>query len=291
MPGAYFQHGNMIKLVYIFLFVSLLLFSCRGNSEKDDAVARVYDQYLPLSALDGIVPQGIYGNDSVQVVRDYINNWVEQQLLLHQAEGNLSKDQKNFTLQLEDYRNSLIIFAYERELIRQKLDTIVSETEIAEYYESHKADFELKDNIVKVWYVKLLRNAPVSKFRQLMRYDKPEALKTLMDLSARHAANSFLDDNNWLLFNDILKEIPIHTYNQEEYLKNNRFIEIQDSAYIYLMNIKGFMIKESISPLGFEKQNIRDIIINKRKLKLIADMRKELHREAVRKGEIEMIKK
>jgi hypothetical protein len=107
----------------------------------------------------------------------------------------------------------------------------------------------------------------------------------------KYAVNYYLDDQNWLLFNDILKEIPIATYNQEEYLKNNRTIEIQDSTYSYLMNIKGFMIKEGLSPLSFEKKNIRDIIMNKRKLKLIEDMQKEVYSNGVKKGSFEIIKK
>ena len=103
--------------------------------------------------------------------------------------------------------------------------------------------------------------------------------------------NYYLDDQNWLLFNDILKEIPINTYNQEEYLKNNRIIEIQDSVFVYLMNIKGFMIKESLSPLSFERNNIRDIIINKRKLALIENMKNDVYNNALKRGDFEVLKK
>lgn len=278
----------MRNLLFLLTCTAIICYSCSGNKKPGDEVARVYDEYLTRSALQGIVPAGVYGNDSVQVIRDYIDNWIKQKLILKHAEDNLNKKQKDFTKQLEDYRNSLIIFTYERELIRQKLDTVVSEKEIADYYEKNKPDFELKDNIVKVWYVKLRKNSPLPQFRLLIRSGKPADLKKLTELCAKYAVNSFLDDNNWLLFNDILKEIPIKTYDQEEYLKNNRFIEIQDSAFNYMLNIKGFMIKEGISPLSFEKDNIRSIIINKRKLKLISDMEQNLYKDAVKKGIFEI---
>jgi hypothetical protein len=270
----------MRNILFLVIFAVITLYSCSGNKKPEDAVARVYDDYLTASALEGIVPEGIYGEDSLQVIRDYMNSWIRQKLILRHAEKNLNKDQKDFTKQLEDYRNSLIIFTYEQELVRQKLDTLVNDKEIIDYYEQNKSDFELKDNIVKVWYVKLRKDSPLAQFRLLIRSDKPGDFKKLTDLCAKNAVNSFLDDGNWLLFNDILKEIPIKTYNQEEYLKNNRFIEIQDSAFTYMLNIKGFMIKESESPLGFEKENIRSIIINKRKLKLISDMQDGLYKNA-----------
>jgi hypothetical protein len=92
------------------------------------------------------------------------------------------------------------------------------------------------------------------------------------------------------LFDDLLKESPIETYDKEQYLKNNRFIELTDSDYLYFVNIKGFKIKDSLSPLSFERENIRNIIRNKRKLTLIQDMQKEVYEEALNKGEIEVKK-
>jgi hypothetical protein len=264
--------------------------SCGGDAKnKDKAIARVYDEYLMPAEVQGIVPPGLTGEDSIQVIRDYIDNWIRTRLLIKQSESNLNSEQKDFTRQLEDYRNSLIIYTYEQQLIRQSLDTTVTEQEIVKYYNENQADFELKDNIVKVWYVKLMKNAPMANFRQLLQSEKPGDKKKLTDLCAKQAVNSYLDDQTWLLFDDILKEIPIKTYNQEEYLKNNRFIEIQDSLFTYMLNIKGFMIKESLSPLSFETENIRSIIINKRKLALIDGMKKNIYNDAVKNGDFEVL--
>lgn len=275
--------------LFFFLLPILLLFSCSGVEKKtEDSVAMVYDEYLSRSDIEGIVPENMSGEDSLQVIRDYIDQWVRQKLLLHQAQNNLNKEQKDFNKQLDDYRNSLIIFTYEQELIRQNLDTLVTEKQIADYYNENKADFELKDNIVKVLYVKLNKNDRIALFRQLLQSENPDDRKKLLSLSSKHAVNSFLDDQSWLVFNDILKEIPIKTYNQEEFLMNNRIIEIQDSLYVYLMNIKGFMIKESLSPLNFEKENIRNVIINKRKITLVEEMQKNLFNDALKNGDFEI---
>lgn len=279
----------MKKSIFI---IAILFCACTSKNDREgEVLARVEDKYLYASDIQGALPSNVSEKDSIEMLNEYIDNWVRQQLVIAQAEKNLSKDEKDFSKQLEDYKNSLTIFQYESKLIKQKLDTTVSDEEIFQYYEKNKANFELKENIVKVVYIKIPRNTPPAVPRQLIRSDSPQDLKKLQDFCHKYAVNYYLDDQNWLLFNDILKEIPINTYNQEEYLKNNRIIEIQDSTFTYLMNIKGFMIKESLSPLSFERNNIRDIIINRRKLALIENMRNDVYENALKKGNIEIFKK
>lgn len=271
----------------------VLLFSCgRKSNESDDTlVARVNEKELHLSDLDGIVPSKASAEDSVRLVKAYINNWVRTNLIIDKAEANLSDEQKDVEQQLEDYRNSLIIYTYEKEIVRQNLDTVVSEKEIEEYYNTNQKDFELKDNIVKVNYVKLEKNSKaLQKIKKVFYSEKPEDRETLEQLCRENAVNYYLDDQSWLLFNDLLKEIPIKTYNEEQFLQNNRAVEIQDSAFIYMVNFLKFRIKDGVSPIGFERVNIRNIILNKRKLNLISKMKDDLYNEALVKKQIEVLK-
>ena len=272
------------------LIILVFICACSSNKKNEEhAIARVYNSFLYVKDLQGVIPNNVSGKDSILLVNEYIDGWIKQQLLINQAEKNLQDVQKDFTKQLEDYKNSLTIYRYETELIKQSLDTNVSDNEITEYYTKNKDNFELKENIVKVIYVKVPQSSPLNIARLYIKSDKEADKKKLQDFCHKYAVNYYLEDGNWLLFNDILKEIPINTYNQEEYLKNNRLIEIKDSTYIYLLNIKGFMIKESLSPLSFEKGNIRDIIINKRKLKLIETMQNDVYNKALKKGDFEII--
>jgi hypothetical protein len=281
--------GSLKKIVFVLLvFIS----ACKSNPDPGEkVVARVYDSYLYVKDLNGKLPVNVSHADSAVLIKEVIDTWVKQQLLIKQAEKNLSDEDKDFTKQLEDYRNSLLIYKYETQLIKQNLDTVITDNEIAGYYEKNKSNFELKENIVKVIYVKIPRSVPMTVPKLYIGSDKPADRKRLQDFCVKYAVNYYLDDQNWLLFNDILKEIPINTYNQEEYLKNNRTIEIQDSSFSYLLSIKGFMIKEGVSPLSFERKNIRDIIINKRKLKLIEDMQQDVYKNAVKKGAFEVMNK
>jgi hypothetical protein len=275
----------------IFIIIAALYFASCGSSGKKEegVVARVYDDYLYKTDLMGIVPAGTSAKDSLSIVKNYINNWVKQKLVIHNAEENLSSKQKDFEKQLEDYKNSLIVFNYEKELIQQKLDTAISDTAIKAYYEKNTKDFLLKDNIVKVWYVKLpLNSTNVATAKSLYKSETATAKQALEEYCKKYAVNYYLDDSTWLYFNDLLKEIPIKTYNQEDYLKYHRYIEMEDSLYSYYVNIKGFQVKESVSPLSFEKENVRKIILNKRKLKLIEDMQDNVYKDALKNKDFEI---
>ena len=56
----------------------------------------------------------------------------------------------------------------------------------------------------------------------------------------------------------------------------------------YFVNIKGFKIRNSLSPLGFEKENIKNIILNKRKLQLINKMIEDVYNDAANTNKIEI---
>lgn len=253
------------------------------------AVARVYNEYLYETDLKGFIPKGTSAKDSTGMVKSYIENWIHQQLVIHQAEKNLSSEQMDFSQQLDDYKNSLIIYAYENELVRQKLDTLVTDEDIENYYDANQQNFLLKDNIVQLQYVKLpLKSVYVKQFRKLLGSDNPADKTRLFQQCEQYASDYFLDDQNWLPFNDLLKQIPIKTYNQEEFLKNRRDLEYQDSAFIYLVRFRDFKIKESISPLSFEKERIRNIILNKRKIDLTKKMREDIFEQAQKKNDFEI---
>lgn len=270
---------------------SCSFFSGKNEPNKKDAVARVYDKYLYPEDLAGIVPPNASESDSVLHIKSYIDNWIHQQVVLHKAEVNLDEEKKDVEKQLDEYRNSLIRYAYEKALIEQRLDTGVSDKEIEEFYNANPDNFELKSNILKVIYLKLSKKSPkLNKVRDWYISDNKKDRELLKDYCRQYALNYYLDEDNWLMFDDLLKEIPIKTYDQEQFLHNNRNIVIEDSTTLYLISIKGFKVKNSLSPLSFERNNIRNMIINQRKLKLIAEMEQQAYEDAGRKGDFEIYK-
>jgi len=275
-----------------FLFVLMVFFSCksfRKNAERKNAVARVYGNYLYPEDIAGIVPAGSSKQDSLSITTNFIQNWIRQKVVLHKAEENLDNEKKDVEKQLEEYRNSLITYAYEKALIGQKLDTSISQNEVEQFYNLNQSNFELKDNIIKVIYLKISNKSPkIERVKQWYKSDNKRDRALLTEYCHQYALNYYLDENVWLLFDDLLKEIPIKTYDKEQYLQNNRNIEIEDSTNVYLVSIKGFKIKNSVSPLSFEDNNIRTMIINQRKLKMIEQMEQQAFDIAKKNGDFEV---
>lgn len=278
----------MNKSIFLLL---IILTSCTSFFKKksERVLARVHDEYLYESDLAGVITRGMLPKDSLVITRSYIENWIRQKLVIHQAEKNLTESQMDFTPQLESYKNSLIIYAYENALVRQNLDTLITDDEIQNYYDGNQQNFLLKDNIIQIQYVKLPRTSKnIKQFKNLLASNNPDDKNKLSDLCEKQALDYFLDDQNWLFFSDLLKQIPVKTYNQEDFLKNNRELEYQDSLYSYLVRFRDFKIKESVSPLSFEKQRIRDIILNKRKIELINRMQEDIYSNAQKKDIFEI---
>jgi len=269
-----------------------LIVSCTSKTDKNanrKAIARANNSYLYLDDVKDLVPQGTSSKDSLERLNKYIDNWVRESLVIQKAEDNLTDEQKDVEKQLQDYRNSLITYIYEKELVQQKLDTTIDNQEIEEYYNNNRNNFELKDNIIKVVYVKVNKKAPgINKLQKWYKSDNLKDRELLAGYCHQFAENFYLDDNSWLLFDDLLKEIPIQTYNKELFLQNNRFVEVSDSSNSYFLNIKGFKIRNSISPLSFEKENIKNIILNKRKLQLIIKMKEDIYNDAANNKKIEI---
>ncbi len=274
------------------LFLLLLsLASCHSFFKKktEQVLARVGDDYLYLSDLRGIIPPGSLPKDSMTISRSYVENWVRQKLMIEQALNNLDNEQMDFNKQLEEYKNSLIIYAYENALIKQKLDTLVTREEMKNYYDFNQQNFLLKENIVQLQYVKLPLASNLSRqTKKLLFSGGHEDISKLTEICEKNALDYFLEDENWLYFNDVVKQIPIRTYNPEDFLKNHRDVEVQDSLFLYLVHFKDFKIKDAISPYSLEQDRIRDIILNKRKIELINRMQEDIYTKALKNSGFEI---
>ena len=259
----------------------------RKEQSQPNVIASAFDYKLYDRDLKNIVPKGASHQDSITIIHSYINNWLKQHVVLQKAEDNLNEQQKNVHNELEEYRNSLITYIYERQLVSEKLDTSVNEQEIEKYYNDNTANFQLKDNIIKSLYLRVSEKAPkLDKVRKWYISDNAKDRQLLEEYCHQFAIDYNLNDQEWLLFDDLLKKVPIKTYDKEEYLRNNRFIEVTDTNSVWFINIKGFRIKESLSPLSFEKDNIRNLIINKRKLELIESMEKSTFDQAMKNNNV-----
>lgn len=281
-------NGHIANTVIVALLLSF--FSCDffSGTTTQDAVARVHNEYLYRKDIEHIVPPNTSASDSTLLVNKFIQKWVLHQVLVNEAMKSMPSANLNFEKQLQDYKNSLIIYAWENEQVINNLDTLISNEELSDFYEQYKESFQLKESIVKAWYIKAPLDAPdASQASKLIRSQDDDSKAQLEEYCLQHAANFILDSESWLIFNDILKEVPVQTNNPENFLRENSMIELTDEYYRYYLRILDFKLKGSTSPLAFERDNIRDMLINQRKLQFLTQKHNQLYQEALSKENIE----
>ena len=146
--------GKQFAISLLLVFITL---SCTNleTRNREDPLASVFEKKLYLSQIRDIFPASTSGQDSIIILQNYIDKWIKKQLILQKAELNLTEDQKDVSLQIDEYRSSLLIFKYEQNLILQKLDTVIQPDQIEAYYNENSSNFILDEEVVKVLYIKL----------------------------------------------------------------------------------------------------------------------------------------
>ena len=282
---------HILKNILLYIVILLLSTGCIKTLKDNDSkiLARVQDSYLYISDIHNIIPNNISPRDSIVFVRGYVKDWVKTNVMIYQAQQNLPDSLLNFDKQLEDYRNSLIIYRYETRLINQNLDTIVTDANIEEYYNSHLSDFELKENITRAIYVIIENDTAIeSKYDYIFNLPDSSLFDSLNYYSQVNSLSAYLDTTNWISFINIQKVIPIETYNRELFLKNNKLVKIETNHYTYFLKFIDFKIKDDISPLAFKRNDIYNIIVSRRKIKLAKEVRNNIYERALLNNEFEI---
>jgi hypothetical protein len=70
----------------------------------------------------------------------------------------------------------------------------------------------------------------------------------------------------------------------------NTYYQFEDSEYHYLIRFFNYKLRGDTSPLSLERENIRDLIINRRKVELIQQMREDAVNKAYEENEVEWVK-
>ena len=279
------KHG--ILRIVLMLLVGFTLSCNKSVNQIDDiAIAKVHNKFLYESDLKGLFNSNTSKEDSIIVARNFINGWVKKQLLLEKAELNLNEESKDIDKEIEDYRSSLLIFRYKQELINQKLDTVITEAEIEDYYNEYSGNFILNHNIVKALYLKISKEAPeIEKVKWWYKSSDPENVSRLEDYCYQYATKFVDFDNKWIPFNNLLIEIPTNIDDQERYLRYYKHIETEDDLFYYFVKINEYSLKSTVQPLEYTKSKIKSILLNKRKFTFIDELENSIYNEALNHNE------
>lgn len=261
---------------------------CKENniSVKRIRLAEINNVVLYYDEIPQMIRKGIKEDDSTTIVQNYINKWAKRELLLQKAEENLDPVMKSdISRQLEETRTNLVIYQYQRQMMLEKMDTVISETEMAEYYSSHEKSFILTSNIVKALFIKLPLETPdLDKARRLARSNNQNDLQQLESYCFQFAEKFDDFDEKWIPMTRLTVELQQDIDNEENFLKWNNFFETKDSASLYLISIRDYKLRTTLAPYEYVKDDIKRIIWNTRRFEFIQTLENGIYNDALKES-------
>lgn len=275
----------MKKYAVFFLMICTII-SCdyfqvqEKESTSSEIVAIVNTEKLFREDLNDVLPNNISKTDSLVLIKGYINDWAIKQLLLKKAETNSSlEDVKEINSLVKDYKESLLINSYKERLIKQQLDTIIDEDEVAGFYSKNKENFRLNEELIKIKYLHFDNNIINKKeFITLFKSNNIDDLEELEKLQLSFKYYQF-NDSIWTQLDKVLLKLP---FSKENLLNKTKFTQKQDSLGLYLVAVNDVLVRNDTAPLSYIKPTIKQMILHKRKIELIRDIEKILVQDATK---------
>lgn len=281
--------------LYACLWMTLLvaaggLASCQPPETRkgeDVLLARVYNQELYLSELKDMIPPGLSPEDSMEMIGAFVDRWVREAVLMEEAERAVPKD-LNIDKLVRDYRASLIRHSYEKRLVEQMLDSVVTEQEIRDFYEQSKEQFRLEEPVVRCHFIKAPLSAP--------RLDEVDAWWAARDSASweklklwaqSHAHVALLSDSTWYKYSEVVASLPPDMVNENDPSRHEEFVK-DEEGYRYYFRLLEWYPAGEVPPVAYVRDKIVRTILHRRKQKLLDEVREQMYQKALRHNEIEI---
>ena len=273
----------------IFLFVVLALGGCSQEYDHKGKtpLVGVAGKFLYKEDLRLALPMNLTKEDSILFSERYIKTWIEDVLLFDKAEGNIPDNDKIANL-VENYRKALIMHVYQEELVHQKLVEEISVSDIEAYYDENKSMYLLEEPVIKGLFIKVPLHAQgLANVRRWYKQNSQDAIEQLEKYSLRNAVTYDYFYDTWKSVKDVISAIPEGEWKRtDDYLDKHRNVELKDTAYCYFLHVEDFQGKGKVKPLDFAKEEIKNILINLKRVNFINHVKDDLYRQASDKNKI-----
>ena len=280
---------SIVKNWGVILVIAAAMTGCgqEHNHKGKTPLVEVSAEFLYKEDLQAALPLNISKDDSVLFAEHYIRNWIEDALLFDKAEGNIPDNDKISKL-VENYRRALIMHTYQEELVNQKLANDISEEEINAYYEKNKELFRLDNPLVKGLFIKVPLSSPdLGNVRVWYRKNNQDVIEKLEKYSLRNAVSYDYFYDRWTSVPDVAAKIPLKVLDTDaNYLDKNRNVEVKDTAFCYFLHIEDFLGKDKQKPLDFARDEIKEILINLKRVEFINKVKEDLYQRASDRNKI-----
>ena len=278
----------------LFLLFALAVLACTTKQEAgpETAAARVNGAYMDREELKGIVPAGTSKQDSIAIIKSYIDRWASQKLLYDAAVINIGTEkQQELEALIKQYTADLYTKAYLEEMVKQSVDTVVPQEELVKYYKANKENFRTTGMLVRLKYIRMDKEHPkLNLARQRFLSGNKKDLKALNDMALQFKSYAF-NDSIWTDMNGIYQKLPFITPdNRDKYMHSGTSYQYPDSLDIYMVKVAKVIDRNQVAPFEYIKPTLQQVIINNRKLQLIKKFQKEITDDAIKNNKYEIYK-
>lgn len=277
----------MIKTIYkVFCIAALCMpmWGCQWFGQRHQqagAAVEINGNYLYQATLDSLT-LGLSSEDSVRVAQQYIGQWSKDILMYEHAKAHADKQVE---AQVEAYRRSLYVHAYEEYLVERRMPKTVPDSAVRQLYERMPDRFILDESLVKGAMVVVVSDAPnLQKLRKAMSElgnRRSDAMDDIEKYAYRNASGYELFTDRWLTVSDLLPLMPIERSELENRLKQSTLIETSDSTRTYLLQVTDKCLRGERMPLEYARPEIEQIILSDRRVEFLQKERERLYDEAV----------
>ncbi len=274
-----------MKIYNLYIVFITLLFSCTQQKVDKNIIARVYDNYLYEDDIALKIPDKLSKEDSLVFRNSLINAWATEQLLLEKAKINIEDKYEEINKLVDNYRKDLIVDKYKKAVLQQELDTLLTIADIDDYYKKNREIYKLNEDLIQLKYVHF--STELNDKKEIIKLFKSKEKDDFNELESRNLEfNSFnFNDSIWISYNKAIEKLPF--LKNKKKIKNNNFIQKEDSLGVYLVAIKNILKRNDIAPKSYVMPLIRQMILHKRKLELTKKIEQTLVNDAINKKQFE----
>ncbi len=252
----------------------------------DEEVARVGESVLRRSELDGVTA-GLVGEDSLCRAESYVDQWVRREVKMQEAERVLAADRAEVDKMVEAYRTSLMTNRLEQQYLTGRLDTLITDKMVKEYFASHRRDFVMDRTILKGRIVRLSDKYRQSvKLFNLMGSKSKEKQQDFLDLCRKNNFELHTFDS-WVDFSEFLSYLPVRRDKNYDYiLSGGEIRQMSDADSKYFIEITEVLRKGEPAPLERVEERVRRVLYNRRRAEVVELYNDSLYNAALLEGKI-----
>ena len=256
------------------------------GSVRDESalLARVGDRELRASQVGHLVEPGTAPEDSLRIVRNYVERWTREAAVVNHAAEDLGSDADIERL-VEDYRGSLQRHRLEERLINEGVDTVVSADELLARYNAMSEGYTAAHELMRALLVKVsLRSDSLDEYEDLWREVTVETVPDqLRTLASGDAELALLNPLRWFEAAELQALLP---KGAEDVSRGSRVTDAE--GYRHYLRVLERVPRGDRAPLAYLEPQLRKMILEERRASFLSAYVDQVYRDAQANDEIEI---